>query len=121
MKQRRGRLVTKLKANCKGKAQCACSGGIKSRSFRVRLTPSETRRHNWMGQDILIVPVVMARADVVMNGSLFPEDEMLPETWDGVPVTVGQARAQSGHQGQQGPGQEEKRARRGRRSPPDRG
>ena len=89
MKQRRGRLVTKLKANCKGKTKCACGGGIKSRSFRVRLTPSETRRHNWMGRDILIVPVVMARADVVMNGSLFPEDEMLPETWDGVPVTVG--------------------------------
>lgn len=81
--------MTKLKANCKGKAKCACDGGIKSRSFRVRLMPSETRRHKWMGNEILIVPVVMARADVVMNGSLFPEEEMLPETWDGVPVTVG--------------------------------
>jgi hypothetical protein len=81
--------VTKLKANCEGKAKCACGDGIKSRSFRVRLMPSETRRHQWRGKEILIVPVVMARADVVMNGSLFPEEEMLPETWDGVPVTVG--------------------------------
>lgn len=81
--------MTKLKANCKGKTKCACGGGIKSRSFRVRLTPSETRRFRWDGKDRLIVPVVMARSDVVMNGSLFPEDEMLPETWDGVPVTVG--------------------------------
>jgi hypothetical protein len=81
--------VATLKTNCKGKAKCACSGGIKSRSFRVRLTPSETRRLRWDGKDVLIVPVVMARSDVVMNGSLFPEEEMLPETWDGVPVTVG--------------------------------
>jgi uncharacterized protein DUF2213 len=81
--------VTKLKSNCKGKAKCACGGGLKSRSFRVRLTPSETRRTKWNGRDMMIVPVVMARGNVVMNGSLFPEEEMLPETWDGVPVTVG--------------------------------
>jgi hypothetical protein len=60
-----------------------------SRTFRVRLTASETRRTKWNGRETLIVPVVMARGDVVMNGSLFPESEMLPETWDGVPVTVG--------------------------------
>lgn len=36
-----------------------------------------------------MVPVIMARADVPMNGSLFPVEEMWPATWNGVPVTVG--------------------------------
>jgi len=31
----------------------------------------------------------MARSDVVMNDALLPQEEMIPEAWDGVPVTWG--------------------------------
>lgn len=41
------------------------------------------------GRPVIKVPVIMARSDVVMNGSLLPQEELLPETWDGVPVTWG--------------------------------
>lgn len=40
------------------------------------------------GRTYLVVPVVMARASVVMNGGLVPVEEMVPHAWNGVPVTV---------------------------------
>lgn len=41
------------------------------------------------GRDHLVVPVVMARSDVEMNGARIPVSEMMPQSWNGVPVTVG--------------------------------
>ncbi|MGE0366943.1 MAG: DUF2213 domain-containing protein [Phycisphaerales bacterium] len=38
---------------------------------------------------MVVVPVVMAKSGVVMNGSLTVEGELIPESWNGVPVTVG--------------------------------
>lgn len=40
------------------------------------------------GRATIIVPVVMARADTVMNGARIPEDQFHPQSWNGVPVTV---------------------------------
>lgn len=40
------------------------------------------------GEDYYVVPVVMARDDVVMNEAVFPEEEWLDIAWDGVPVTI---------------------------------
>jgi hypothetical protein len=40
------------------------------------------------GKDTIIVPVIMARADTVMNGALIPADQFHPQSWNGVPVTV---------------------------------
>ena len=36
-----------------------------------------------------MVPVVMAKLGVEMNGALIPEDEFVPESWNGAPVTFG--------------------------------
>lgn len=40
------------------------------------------------GQRYLVVPVVMARAGVEMNGATITEDQLHAESWNGVPVTV---------------------------------
>lgn len=41
-----------------------------------------------LGRRTLVVPVVMARADVVMNECLVPAGELFSLAWNGVPVTV---------------------------------
>ncbi len=46
-------------------------------------------RRTFEGREHLVVPVVMARAGVTMNGAQVPESEMIPESWNGVPVTNG--------------------------------
>lgn len=48
------------------------------------------------GRDTIIVPVLMARADVVMNGSRIPEEELFAASWNGVPVTVGHPESKDG-------------------------
>lgn len=48
------------------------------------------------GRDHLVVPVIMALGNVVMNGSLLPVDQFVPESWNGVPVTVGHPREGDG-------------------------
>lgn len=40
------------------------------------------------GRQHVIVPVVMMRSDVVMNEGLVPQDELMPESWNGTVVTV---------------------------------
>lgn len=46
-------------------------------------------RRTWRGQEWLVVPVVMAKVDVVMNGATIPADEFFAPSWNGVPVTFG--------------------------------
>jgi len=41
------------------------------------------------GREHLVVPVIMARAGVEMNGATIDEQELMAESWNGVPVTVG--------------------------------
>lgn len=57
--------------------------------FIVQLEKSEIKRTKVDGKDAIVVPVVMARADVVMNEAVLPEDEYNVAAWNGVPVTVG--------------------------------
>lgn len=57
--------------------------------FAVALKKSEIKRTKYEGREHLVVPVIMAKSDVVMNGAHFPEEEYFPEAWNGVPVTVG--------------------------------
>lgn len=48
-----------------------------------------SRRETTDGIDYLVVPVVMARIGVEMNGALIDEAELFPASWNGVPVTLG--------------------------------
>ena len=70
---------------CQGKRSCKC----RIRTLRANLLPSEQRVVKYQGRHTLVVPLIMARADVVMNGGLIPEEELNPEAWNGRPVTVG--------------------------------
>lgn len=74
---------------------CGCDdfGGS---TFDVHLKASEARHVDYMGRDHVVVPVIMARADVIMNGCRVPADELFPEAWNGVPVTVGHPRVGEG-------------------------
>lgn len=69
---------------CKGKPDCKCP----RQGAKINLAKSEYREEMLEGKKHLVVPVVLARSDVVMNEGLVPEEEMLPMTWNGVPVTV---------------------------------
>lgn len=73
-----------MKINCKGKKDCGC--GMKT--FRNNFA-LDVRNEKLAGQDYLVVPVIMARADVVMNEIRYPANELEPHAWDGVPVTAG--------------------------------
>lgn len=53
-------------------------------------------RKGWREQEWLVVPVVMARSDVVMNGAVIPQDELFAPSWNGVPVTFGHPATESG-------------------------
>ena len=88
-----------LKVNCGDDTACSCrqqaNVGVAVRSGRVphsvrtNLQASEIRTERLHGREHIVVPVIMARAGVVMNGSLTLEEEFFPEAWNGVPVTVG--------------------------------
>ena len=82
----------KLKANCPGNKECPCSkakASARGHSITSNLEAGETRFEVHEGKTFLVVPVVMAKAGVVMNGSLTVLDELRPEGWNGRPVTVG--------------------------------
>lgn len=82
----------KLKANCPGNKECPCSkakSATRGHSITSNLESSETRFEVHEGKTFLVAPVVMAKAGVVMNGSLTVVDELRPEGWNGRPVTVG--------------------------------
>src|SRR5215510_15341457 len=66
---------------------CTCQ--TKQRQLKANLLAGEAKRVSYEGRQTLIVPVVMARADVVMNDGIVPVEEMVPYAWNGVAVTVG--------------------------------
>lgn len=70
---------------CKG--TCNCKNKLK-RNLSVIDDGKKVKAH-FEGKEYLIVPVVMARADVPMNNALIPETEFHPQSWNGVPVTIG--------------------------------
>src|SRR5262245_56081988 len=74
---------------------CTCTTP-KRHQLRANLLAGEARRTTYEGRPTLVVPVVMARADVVMNGGIIPVEEMVPHAWNGVPVTVGHPQASDG-------------------------
>lgn len=49
---------------------------------------SETRLETFEGKDYLVVPVIMAKAGVEMNGATISADELHADSWNGVPVTL---------------------------------
>lgn len=69
---------------CNGKPCDKC----KSRTASVVQINKGTVK-DFDGRKVIVLPVVMAKADVVMNGGLLPEDEYQPLAWNGIPVTVG--------------------------------
>ena len=56
-------------------------------NFKINLQAGEAKYFTFQGREKLIVPVVMLRQTVV-NESLVTIDELRPETWNGVPVTL---------------------------------
>lgn len=65
---------------------CGCTH-INRHSFRFNLA-SVAQHITYEGRDTLVVPVVMMKSGVVMNDCLVPTEELHPETWNGVPVTL---------------------------------
>lgn len=55
-----------------------------------------SRREKLEDREHLVVPVIMMRSDVVMNEILVPANEILPFSWDGVPVTLQHPEAEGG-------------------------
>lgn len=83
----------RLKAN---KANCGCGGvgtcecyASHGHKLHFSLSDKELTYKVYDGRKHLVVPVVMARADVVMNKALTPKEELIPASWNGTPVTVG--------------------------------
>lgn len=58
------------------------------RKLAIHFEATTYRRDKIDGEDYYVVPVVMARDDVVMNEAVFPEEEWLDIAWNGVPVTI---------------------------------
>lgn len=54
------------------------------------------RLETFDGTEYLVVPVVMAKAGVEMNGAIINQDQLHPESWNGVPVTIGHPKDHSG-------------------------
>lgn len=73
---------------CQGDKKCAKCAANKMHKFASNFSGTVTYK-KFEGREHLVVPVVMAKYSVVMNGGLIPEGEFIPESWDGVPVTIG--------------------------------
>lgn len=56
-------------------------------SFKLNLKPGDAKRLSYQGRDFICVPIVMLK-ETVVNGSLVRLEELVPEAWNGVPVTV---------------------------------
>jgi hypothetical protein len=57
-------------------------------ALRLHLSSSDIKPVRYQKRDHVVVPVVLAKSDVVMNDHLFPREEYFPLAWNGVPVTV---------------------------------
>jgi hypothetical protein len=80
--------------DCYRSGMCTCK--TKQRQLKANLLAGEAKRATWEGRPTLVVPVIMARSDVVMNDGIIPVEEMVPYAWNGVPVTVGHPQARDG-------------------------
>lgn len=89
--------------NCGGKPHlnkthsCGCDRVNKTRRALKANLLQGSRRDTLDGKDYLVVPVVMIRSDVVMNDLLVPAEEILPYSWNGVPVTIQHPTAGKGY------------------------
>ncbi len=70
---------------CEGSKECKKCGTRRSQGS----VANKATVKMFDGRKVVVVPVVMARGDVVMNGGLFPVEEYDPLSWAGIPVTVG--------------------------------
>ena len=68
------------------KSNCGCS---KAHQLKAHLSRDEIKRASLDGREYLVVPVIMARGDVVMNGLLTPASEFETFAWNGVPSHSG--------------------------------
>ena len=73
---------------------CTCQKP--QRHLRANLLAGEAKATRYEGRPHLVVPVIMARSDVVMNDGIIPAEELVPWAWNGVPVTVGHPKAATG-------------------------
>lgn len=73
---------------CKGDKKCAACEGRSRHHVRFEAGGQNWRTETFMGEEFAVLPVVMAKADVVMNGRLFPASEYIPSSWNGVPVVI---------------------------------
>ncbi len=75
------------------KKNCGCS---KVQHIKAHLAEGEIRRASLDGRDYIIVPVIMARGDVVMNSGFTPASEFETFAWNGVPVTLRHPQSEAG-------------------------
>lgn len=70
--------------------KCGCGGKCNGmKRVQANLAARDIRYQTRDGTKYMIVPVIMAKAGVVMNGSLTDPDELIPWGWNGRPVTNG--------------------------------
>lgn len=68
---------------------CTCQPVTNKQHVMTLQQVAAPMRQNWRGEAYLIVPVIMAKLGVVMNGATIPDEEFFAPSWNGVPVTFG--------------------------------
>lgn len=69
---------------------CGCDNACHDmKMWKSNLSGSDLQYKKKGKNTYLVVPVIMAKAGVVMNGSLTEENELMPMGWNGRPVTLG--------------------------------
>lgn len=68
------------------KEDCTCRRALRGQKSAVS---RDVQIDSFDGKKVVVFDVVMAIADVVMNSSVFPEEEYFPDAWNDVPVTIG--------------------------------
>lgn len=99
----------RLRVNCGDDATCGCGctdaapsvvssiSDHRRLSYRSNVEVKTYRREVLDGREYLVIPVVMMRSDVVMNGALVPDSEIRAFAWNGVPVTVDHPATEQGN------------------------
>jgi hypothetical protein len=80
-------------------ADCGCGCAGKCHDLKTWKSNLSTDQISYKkrGSDVyMVVPLVMAKAGVVMNGSLTEASELIPQGWNGRPVTVGHPTTKDG-------------------------
>ena len=69
---------------------CTCETPTANKPTIITLNQvAAPERRTWRNEEWLVVPVVMAKQGVIMNGATIPEEEFFAPSWNGVPVTFG--------------------------------